>query len=164
MALFNLTELLAALTRGQRLLGLDPGARMIGIALSDAELRLAGPYGQLRRGKLTQNAAEILAIARREGAGGLIVGLPLGLDGGFGPAAQAARDWARALSGATGLPTAMSDERYSSVEAHENLTERPDLGRARRAAMVDRLAAAVILQRALDAARAKPGADAPDPA
>jgi putative Holliday junction resolvase len=151
MALFNLTELCAALARGQCLMGLDPGRRTIGVALSDVGLRLAGPYGQLRRGKLLHNAAEILAIAKREAAAGLVIGLPLTLQGEFGPAAQAARDWGRALSEATGLPAAMWDERLTTASVHDVLIEEAKLGWARRASMVDRLAAAQILQAALDA-------------
>ena len=94
MALFNLRDLRAALARNQRLIGLDPGSRTIGVALSDVGLSLASPYGAIKRGKLRDNAAEIVAIARKEGAGGLVVGLPLSMDGSVGPAAQAARDWA----------------------------------------------------------------------
>jgi putative Holliday junction resolvase len=150
MALFNLTDLCAALTRGQCLLGLDPGARTIGVALSDVELRLAGPYGQLRRGKLIANAAEIRAIARLEGARGVVVGLPLALDGSFGPAAQAARDWARDLSQAAGLPVAMWDERLTTSTVHDMLIEQAGFRPQQRAAVVDRLAAAQILQGALD--------------
>ena len=65
------------LARHQRLIGLDPGAKTIGVALTDVTLSLASPYGSIRRGKLRDNAAEIIAIARKEGAGGLVVGLPL---------------------------------------------------------------------------------------
>ncbi|MBV9118900.1 MAG: Holliday junction resolvase RuvX, partial [Acetobacteraceae bacterium] len=71
MALFNMRELRGRLRPGERLVGIDPGARRIGLALSDVSLYLASPYGTLRRGKLKQNAAEIAAIAAREGAGGL---------------------------------------------------------------------------------------------
>ena len=77
MPLFNLTDLRAALPRGERLIGLDPGSKLIGVALSDVLLMLASPYGSLKRGKLRANAAEVGAIARKEGAGGLVVGLPL---------------------------------------------------------------------------------------
>ena len=90
MPVLPLPALRAALPRGQRLIGLDPGSRLIGVALSDVLLMLASPYGTLRRGKLKANAAEVAAIAGKEGAGGLVVGLPLGMDGSFGPAAQAA--------------------------------------------------------------------------
>lgn len=152
MPLFNLTELLAGLTRDERLIGIDPGAKTIGLALSDVRRTLASPYGSLRRRKLRENAAEIAAIARKEGAGGLVVGLPLSMDGSLGPAAQAARDWAGALAEATGLPAAMWDERLSSAAANRFLIGEADLSRAKRAASVDRLAAAWTLQAALDAA------------
>jgi len=153
MPLFNLTDLRAALTRGQRVLGLDPGARTVGMALSDVTLMLASPYGELRRGKLRVNAAEIAAIARNEGAAGLVVGLPVSMDGSFGPAAQAARDWTLALSEATGLPAALWDERLSSAAVNRFLIEEMDLSRGKRAGMVDRMAAAYMLQAALDASR-----------
>lgn len=150
MALFNLTDLLAALGRDQRVIGLDPGSKTIGVALSDVRRTLASPYGSLRRGKLRDNAAEVAAIAAKEGAAGLVVGLPLSMDGTVGPAAQAARDWALALSIATGLPAALWDERMSTAAVTRMLIE-ADVTRAKRAAMVDRLAAAYILQAALDA-------------
>ena len=153
MALFNLSELRARLERGERLIGLDPGAKTIGVALSDVMLTLATPYGSLKRGKLRANAAEIAALARREGAGGLVVGLPLSMDGTAGPAAQAARDWTLALSEATGLPAALCDERLSSAAVNRFLIGEVDLSRKKRAAAVDRMAAAWMLQSALDASR-----------
>ncbi|HME26143.1 MAG TPA: Holliday junction resolvase RuvX [Acetobacteraceae bacterium] len=153
MALFNLRDLRAALARNQRLIGLDPGSRTIGVALSDVSLSLASPYGSIRRGKLRDNATEIVAIARKEGAGGLVVGLPLSMDGSIGPAAQAASDWALALAEATGLPTALWDERLSSAAVNRLLVGEADLSRRKRAAAVDRMAAAWMLQAALDASR-----------
>ncbi len=84
MALFNLPALRARLVRNQRLIGIDPGRRTVGVALSDVSLTLASPYGSLKRGKLRDNAGEIVAIATREGAGGLVVGLPLSMDGSCG--------------------------------------------------------------------------------
>lgn len=162
MPLHNIRDLRAALPRFQRLIGLDPGSKTIGVALSDVSLMLASPYGSLKRGKLRANAAEILAIARKEGAGGLVVGLPLGMDGSFGPAAQAARDWALALSEATGLPATLWDERLSSAAVNRMLVREADLTRAKRAAAVDRAAAAYMLQAALDASR--PPASFPPPA
>jgi putative Holliday junction resolvase len=153
MALFNLTELRALLARDQRLIGLDPGAKTIGVALSDVRLMLASPYASLRRGKLRDNAAELLAVARKEGAGGLVVGLPLSMDGTAGPAAQAARDWTLALSAATGLPAALWDERLSTAAVNRFLIGEADLTRKKRAAAVDRAAAAWMLQAALDASR-----------
>jgi putative holliday junction resolvase len=151
MPVINLTDLRAALAPGQRLIGLDLGSRVIGVALSDVLLTLASPYGALARGKLAATAAEVMKIARKEGAGGLVVGLPLSLDGAVGPAAQAARDWTHALSAATGLPAALWDERLSSSAVNRFLTNEADLSRKRRAEIVDKLAAAYILQAALDA-------------
>jgi putative Holliday junction resolvase len=149
MALFNLKEFVSAMPPGARLIGLDPGARRIGVALSDVNRRIASPYTTLLRGKLRHNAAEILAIAEAEGALGLIIGIPLGPDQDYGPAAQAARDWAHALTSATGLPGAMHDESLTTSTVQATMIE-ANFSRARRAAMVDRLAAAQILQEALD--------------
>jgi putative Holliday junction resolvase len=153
MALFNLRDLRATLERQQRLIGLDPGSRTIGVALSDVELSLASPYGSIRRGRLRDNAAEIVAIARKEGVGGIVIGLPLSMDGSLGPAAQSARDWALALSEATGLPTALWDERLSSAAVNRFLVDEADISRRKRAEVVDRMAAAWMLQAALDASR-----------
>jgi putative Holliday junction resolvase len=153
MAVFALPALRALLTKDQRLFGIDPGSKTIGLALSDVRLILASPFGSLKRGKLKANAAEILAIARRENAGGLVVGLPLSMDGTAGPAAQAAHDWALALSEATGLPAALFDERLSSAAANRFLIAEADVSRRKRAESVDRLAASWMLQAALDASR-----------
>ena len=154
MRLFNLAELFAGLKPAARLFGIDPGQRRIGLALSDVSLLLATPYGSLKRRRLQDNAAEIGALAAKEGVGGLVVGWPLDGDGSEGPAAQAARDWATALASATGLPVTLWDERYSTAEALRMLTTQADLSRKRREAVTDRVAAAIILQAALDAHRA----------
>ncbi len=156
MGVFNMADLRAGLGRGQRLIGLDPGSKTVGVALSDVSLMLATPYGGIARGKLKANAAEIMAIAAREGAGGLVVGLPLGMDGSFGPAAQAAKDWGLALGEACGLPVALWDERLSSAAVNRAMIE-ADLTRKRRAAAVDAAAAAYMLQSALDASRGPRG-------
>jgi len=152
MALFTMAELRASLRPGVRLLGVDPGSKIIGLALSDVTLMLASPYGALKRGKLAANAAEVAAIAKREGVGGLLVGLPLGMDGSFGPAAQAAKDWAMALGATTGLGVALWDERLSSSAVNRAMIE-ADVTRAKRAAAVDAAAAAYVLQAALDATK-----------
>ncbi|MFC0410597.1 Holliday junction resolvase RuvX [Roseomonas elaeocarpi] len=153
MPLLPLPELRASLRRDARLIGLDPGRRTVGVAISDVLLMLASPVGGIARGKLAANAAEILALARKEGAGGLVVGLPLGLDGSFGPAAQASKDWAAAVSEATGLPAALWDERLSSSAVNRMLVSEADLSRGKRAKAVDAAAAAYMLQSALDATR-----------
>jgi len=148
----SLIELRAALPRGARLIGVDPGARVIGLALSDVTLTLASPYGALKRGKLAATAAELAAIARQQGAGGVVVGLPLSMDGSFGPAAQAAKDFGRDLAAAAGLPVAFWDERLSTAAVQRAMIE-ADMSRARRAERVDAAAAAWMLQAALDATR-----------
>lgn len=156
MGLINIRELRAGLGRDQRLIGLDPGSKTIGVALTDVRLMLASPYGSVPRGKLGAVAAQIVALARKEGAAGLVVGLPLSMDGSVGPAAQAARDWTLALSTATGLPAALWDERLSSAAVNRMLIQEMDLTRRRRAAVVDGLAAAYTLQAALDASAPAP--------
>ena len=150
MALYNLSDFLTILPAGVRLLGLDPGSKRIGLALSDVNRMVASPYATLVRAKMKQNAAEIAAIVAREGVGGLVVGLPLDGEQNLGPRAQAARDWAHGISAALSLPVTMVDESFSTADTHERLIE-AGLSRARRAEIVDKLAAAEILQRALDA-------------
>jgi putative Holliday junction resolvase len=154
MPLFNLPELMARLAPNARLIGLDPGARRIGVALSDVRCQLASPYTTIHKARLRHNAAEIRAIADAEGAGGLVIGLPLGDDGRLGPAAQAARDWAHAMSSATGLPACMWDETLTTADLHDMLIFEADMTRERRAAVIDKMAAARILQMALDARKA----------
>lgn len=153
MALFNLTDLRAKMRRGERLLGVDPGRRRIGLALSDVGLVLASPYGTMIRAKMADNAAALRDIARREQVGGLLVGLPLQMDGAFGPAAQAVRDWTRDMSEASGLDAAFWDERLSTAAVTRAMIDEADLSRAKRAERVDRASAAYTLQAALDATR-----------
>ena len=153
MALYNLPEFLSVLPAGARLLGLDPGQKRIGVALSDVGRMVASPYATLVRAKMKQNAAELAVIIAREGVGGLVVGLPLDEGQKLGPRAQAARDWAHGMSEALALPVAMVDESFSTAETHERLIA-AGVSRTRRAEIVDKLAAAEILQRALDAMRA----------
>jgi len=161
MPLFNMAEMRAAVPPGQRLIGLDPGAKVIGLALSDTGLMLASPYGSVPRGKLAVAAAAVGAVARKEGAAGLVVGWPLSMDGTMGPAAQAVRDWVRALSEALALPAALWDERLSSSAVNRFLIGEMDLTRRKRAAIVDSMAAAYILQAALDASAPSPSGRGP---
>lgn len=143
----------ALLAPGTRLIGVDPGAKTIGLALSDVSLTIASPAGQLKRGKLGEAVTAIGKLARAEGAGGLVVGLPLEMDGTAGRAAQAARDWTHALSDALGLPALLWDERLSSSAVNRFLIQEADATRAKRAERVDQMAAAWMLQGALDAMR-----------
>jgi len=133
----------------QRLLGLDLGTKTIGLALSDVERRIATPLEVVHRRKFTQDAARLIEIARKFDVGGLVVGLPLNMDGSEGPRAQATRAFVRSLSALTPLPCLFWDERLSTAAVTRCLIEQ-DISRAKRAETVDKLAAAYILQGALD--------------
>lgn len=133
-----------------RALGIDPGTVRVGLALSDPEGRLASPYDVLERSRdrprLVRDIARVVADEEVEV---VVVGLPLSLDGGEGPAAQAARAEAEALAAAVAVPVVLHDERYTTVTAHRLLAEAGLDERARRR-VVDRAAAAVLLQAWLD--------------
>ena len=143
-----------------RLMGLDVGTRTIGLALSDVERRLASPLDTIRRVKFSQDAEALLKRAQDFDIQALIVGLPLNMDGSEGPRAQATRAFMRNLSGRALLPYAFWDERLSTAAVTRELIAQ-DASRAKRAEVVDRMAAAYILQGALDRlARLTPGRDA----
>ena len=150
--IFSLDDLKAALTPGRRLLGLDLGEKTIGLALSDTTLSVATPMQTLDRGKFTADAAALEKIAADQGVGGLVIGLPLNMDGSEGPSAQSARAFARNFAMRSALPVALCDERLSSAAVTRTLLE-ADASRKRRAALVDKMAAAYILQGALDRMR-----------
>ena len=145
-------DLAAGLARGERLLGLDLGTKTIGIALSDVECLIATPLETIKRQKFTPDAERLRAIAARFRVGGLVVGLPLNMDGSEGPRAQATRAFMRNLRPILGLPFAYWDERLSTAAVIRALLN-ADASRARRAEVVDRIAAAYILQGALDRLR-----------
>lgn len=144
----ELLALRAQLRPGQTLFGLDLGEKTIGIALSDTTLTIASPLETLKRTKFGADAARLSALAAQHDAGGLVIGLPLNMDGSAGPAAQAARAFARNIS-RTGLQTALWDERLSTIAVTRTLLA-ADASRRRRAQVVDKMAAAYILQGALD--------------
>ena len=150
--IFSLDDLKAALTPGRRLLGLDLGEKTIGLALSDTTLSVATPMQTLDRGKFTADAAALEKIAAEQGVGGLVIGLPLNMDGSEGPSAQSARAFARNFAMRSALPVALCDERLSTAAVTRTLLE-ADASRKRRAALVDKMAAAYILQGALDRMR-----------
>ena len=145
-------ELAAGLARGERLLGLDLGTRTIGIALSDVERLIATPLETIKRKKFTPDAERLRAIATQFGVGGLVVGLPLNMDGSEGPRVQATRAFMHNLRPILGLPFAYWDERLSTAAVTRTLLD-ADASRARRAEAVDMMAAAYILQGALDRLR-----------
>ncbi|CAI3927582.1 YqgF/RuvX protein [Commensalibacter communis] len=146
-------ELIQQLPKGYRILGIDPGSKQIGLALSDVTLMLASPFATVKRGKVLVFAQYLQELAQKEQVGGLICGLPLSLDGDFGPAAQAARDWITAVSNASQLPACLWDERLSSSAVNRFLINEADLSRKKRNAVVDKMAASYTLQAALDASK-----------
>ena len=148
----SIAELKAVLAPGMRLLGLDLGEKTIGLALSDTMLIIATPLETLARGKFTADAAELAEIVAEHGVGGLVIGLPLNMDGSEGPSAQSARAFARNFAARSALPIALCDERLSTAAVTRTLLE-ADASRQRRAALVDKMAAAYILQGALDRMR-----------
>lgn len=144
-----LPELAERLQRDERLLGLDVGTKTIGLALSDVMRRIATPLETIRRTKFTADVARLLDIALLQGVGGLVIGLPVNLDGTEGPRAQSTRAFARNLGQITELPIAFWDERLSTAAAERALLE-ADASRKRRGELIDKMAAAYILQGALD--------------
>jgi putative Holliday junction resolvase len=132
-----------------RLLGLDVGTKTIGLALSDVTRSIATPYETIRRTKFTSDAEILVNIVDKMEVGGLIIGLPINLDGSEGPRAQSTRAFARNLAKHIDLPMAFWDERLSTAAVERHLIE-AGASRKRRAEVVDRMAAAYILQGALD--------------
>ena len=150
MAVTELDRL--ALPDGLRLLGLDLGEKTIGLALSDRLLTVATPMQTLKRGKFGADAARLDIIIREQQVGGLVVGLPLNLDGSDGPSAQSARAFARNWAGRSEVPLIFWDERLSTMAVTRTLLD-ADASRKRRGEVVDKMAAAYILQGALDRLR-----------
>lgn len=144
---------LAALPRGDRLLGLDIGTKTIGLAMSDVGRRLATPLETIARGKFGKDADRIGSLVQRYRIGGLVAGLPVNMDGSEGPRAQATRAFMRNLVRVVPLPAAFWDERLSTAAVQRSLID-ADASRAKRAEVVDRMAAAYILQGAIDRIRA----------
>jgi putative Holliday junction resolvase len=153
----TLEALAEALEKGRRLMGLDLGTETIGVALSDALLSIATPVTTIRRTRFARDAERLAALARERQAGGLVYGLPVNMDGTEGPRCQSVRDFAREFDKRCPLPYAFWDERLSTAAVQRMLTDEADLSRKRRAEVVDRAAAAYILQGALDALAKKRG-------
>jgi putative Holliday junction resolvase len=153
MAVVDLTDLPAALPPGAPVAGLDLGEKTIGVAVSDAGRVIASPLALIRRTKFTADAAELFRLMEGRGAAGLVIGLPVNMDGSEGPRCQSVRAFARNLTRLKDLPIAFWDERLSTEAANRLLIGEADTSRARRAALVDKTAAAWILQGALDRLR-----------
>ncbi len=156
MPIRNPAELAHDVQKGQRLLGFDVGEKTIGLALSDTTLTVATPLETLKRGRFADAAAALEKIVAKHGVGGFVVGLPKNMDGSEGPRAQATRAFAANLVKAIDLPTVFWDERLSTAAVTRSMLE-ADLSRSRRAELVDKAAAAYILQGLLEHLRTMRG-------
>ena len=145
----TIDELAVDLPAGRRLLGLDLGTKTIGLALSDTSYSVATPLDTIQRKKFTADVNLLLEFTEKHDVSALVIGLPLNLDGSEGPRSQATRAFVRNLRRHTDLPVAYWDERLSSVAVERTLLE-ADASRKRRAEVIDKMAAAFILQGALD--------------
>lgn len=145
----KIEDLAAALPPVGAIAGLDLGTKTIGVAVSDSLRSVATPLRTIRREKFTLDAQALLAIVAERGLMGLILGLPMNMDGSEGPRCQSTRAFARNLEKLTPLPIAFWDERLSTVAAERAMLE-ADMSRKRRAEVIDHVAAGFILQGALD--------------
>lgn len=150
--LVPIEDLPPLLSREARLLGLDVGTKTIGMALSDVTRSVATPFDTIRRTKFTADAKTIREVVEKNQVGALVIGFPLNLDGSEGPRAQSTRAFARNLAAHVAVPMVLWDERLSTAAVERHLIE-ADASRKRRAEVVDRMAAAYILQGALDRLR-----------
>ena len=152
VSLVEIEDLPKLLAPEARLLGLDLGTKTIGMALSDVSRSVATPYETLRRTKFTADVKAIAAAIAENGVGALIIGLPINLDSSEGPRAQSTRAFARNLASLIAVPIVLWDERLSTQAVERHLIE-AGASRKRRAEVIDRMAAAYVLQGALDRIR-----------
>ena len=150
MPICKLNDVKLSISDGQRLLGLDIGKKTIGLALSDAGLKIATPVKILYRTKFTPDVAELFSLVDELNVGGLVLGWPLNMDGSAGPRCDSTRDFAHALMRIRDIPVFLQDERLST-QAVESAMIAADMTRNKRAVRRDALAAGWILQSALDA-------------
>ena len=151
MPINYLEELRSVMRPGTRLLGLDLGSKTIGLAISDPALMVASPIGTIRRTKFGKDAAELEQLMASRDVGGLVLGLPINMDGSEGPRCQSTRQFAANLDQrGTEQPIAFWDERLSTAAVERVLIDEADMSRRKRASVIDKMAAAYILQGALD--------------
>lgn len=149
MAILSFPDFAAAIGAAGALIGLDPGAKRIGVAACDPGRLIASPIAQLTRAKFALDAEAILKLAAERAAAGFVIGLPLNMDGSNGPAAQSARSFAGNLAKLTPAPILMWDERLTTSAVTRTLID-ADASRKRRGEVVDKLAAAYLLQGLID--------------
>lgn len=148
----DVEEFRPLLATGARLIGIDLGTKTIGLALSDVSRMIGSPLETIRRTKFKADAARLLELVAEHKVGGLVLGLPVNLNGTEGPRAQATRAFARNINALTEVPILLWDERWSTAAAERTLIE-ADASRRRRGELIDKLAATIILQSALDRMR-----------
>lgn len=150
----DIEDLTSKLPAGSRLCGIDLGDKTVGLALSDSSLMIASPLETLKRKKFTQTAAELRALLDTHNVGGIVIGLPLNMDGTEGRRCQSTRQFiTNLIDFGIDPPIVFWDERLSTVAVERVLRDEADLSRSRRGEVVDKLAAAYILQGALDRLR-----------
>jgi putative Holliday junction resolvase len=152
MPVLPIAELKAALLPGRRLMGLDVGEKTVGLALSDRGLMVASPLETIRRTKFTKDWERLLSLIEAHEVGGLVIGLPVNMDGTQGPKCQSVRHFGKNILDRRAMPLAFWDERWSTQAVTRTLLD-ADASRKRRGEVVDKMAAAYILQGALDAMR-----------
>jgi len=151
VAVTDINQIKGLLKPGQRLLGLDVGSKTIGLALSDVSGVLASPAETIRRTKFTADAGRLAQFIEEQNVGGLVLGLPVQMDGTEGSQCQSVRQFADNLLGKMDIPLAFWDERLSTAAVERVLIGEADMTRKRRGEVIDKMAAAYILQGALDA-------------
>ena len=156
MPVLDLPDLAPTLPKGAPLAGLDIGTKTIGVAVSDTSLMIASPLALIKRTKFTEDVEVLFSLMAKRGAVGLVIGLPVNMEGTEGPKCQSVRAFARHLLRLKDLPIAFWDERLSSAAVNRVLIAEADATRNRRAEVVDKMAAAWILQGALDRLAAAP--------
>ncbi|MBT4932231.1 MAG: Holliday junction resolvase RuvX [Rhodospirillaceae bacterium] len=147
----ELSEMIKNLKSGSRLMGLDLGSKTVGLALSDTTRMIASPLETIKRSKFTADAQRLESLIDEHDVGGLILGLPVSMDGSEGPRCQSTRAFATNLLARRDMALSFWDERLSTVAVERVLIDQADMTRKRRAEVVDKVAAAYILQGAMDA-------------
>lgn len=150
MVFQSLSELIKYLPKKSRLLGLDVGRKTIGLAVSDSDMKIATTVGTIRRSKFTKDVKNLDAIITERQVNGLVLGLPISMDGNEGPACQSVRQFAVNLDNNLEIGITFWDERLSTSAVERLLIKEADLSRNRRSEIIDKMAAAYILQGALD--------------
>ena len=150
MVFQSLSELIKYLPKKNRLLGLDVGRKTIGLAVSDSDMKIATTVGTIRRSKFTKDVKNLDAIITERQVNGLVLGLPISMDGNEGPACQSVRQFAVDLDNKLEIGITFWDERLSTSAVERLLIKEADLSRNRRSEIIDKMAAAYILQGALD--------------